>query len=664
MKFFVKLQLRPYQEEALKFALDHGNSIICLPTGTGKTLIACAWACELLNERVAKGIIVIEPSRLLVEQISRYFVEKTNIPEHYIAGIHGGMHKHERKEKWEKSKIIVCTAHVALNDYEFWKDRFNVLIADECHHTVGLHAYNKLLKNYGEYFEYKLGLTATISRQIKGELEKKYGKIYALSYTDPKIRDYVPEWYGEVLDAEFSDIERDLYNKLYEIRKTGGWGIAGVAALAMRYLARDGALALMETYHRALKRNGLIGIIIEDALRSIRKKYGEDAINTLCYNLHKLEAFESTLLSHEFEKAIVFVDRVCVAKFLEQRYKEYNPVTFLGRMHGGKLAQKEALERAKEKGTKLIISTSAGEEGVDLPEADLLIIWSNVTNPIRFIQRLGRIMRKTKEKLKFVTFIATPSTRDYDALYDGLYRVCIEPIARFELSFDLEYLKQIVPKTESYKLVEFIAGSPKLLSELKFAFPRDYSSWIEKHINCGEISFIYGVDSNEWEALLMLLAIDILEIVGSAREFILDLLRTFNLAFNILTKTIIEKFLHQRKLYYAVADYNTLRKDFSIYLCDEEFKWNSLIAKISHKRRKIKEIPFNTASVNSFSRELSNFVEKSQKIMLEIRPAVTLHSNFGEIKGYRNLTLRYKYIPTLDKNLIAVSYTHLTLPTN
>jgi len=78
-KLFLKLRLREYQNEALKYALDKMNTVCILPTGTGKTLIGLAWACELLNKNLAKRILILEPSRYLVEQTYSYYLKNSNL---------------------------------------------------------------------------------------------------------------------------------------------------------------------------------------------------------------------------------------------------------------------------------------------------------------------------------------------------------------------------------------------------------------------------------------------------------------------------------------------------------------------------------------------------------------------------------------------------------
>jgi ERCC4-related helicase len=87
--------------------------------------------------------------------------------------------------------------------------------------------------------------------------------------------------------------------------------------------------------------------------------------------LHKIEIVENILNEHDFEKAIIFVDRVCGANKIFEKFQNLNPVLFLGRLRIGLEKQKEVLEKAQKPEHKLIISTSAGEEGVDLPTVGL-----------------------------------------------------------------------------------------------------------------------------------------------------------------------------------------------------------------------------------------------------------------------------------------------------
>ncbi len=346
----------------------------------------------------------IKPSRFLVEQVAQYYQEKTNMP---VSKVYGIDPPATRTVRWKTGGIlIVATPQVALNDISLLD--FNAAIIDECHHTTGDYAYKKLLSAYE--FPRREGLSATIPDRLCDSIEESIGPVYTWSWRDPDIEPYVPEWYGEVYDAELNAEERKLIKILEDIRnKLRKSPAAGIPSLAIRMFSRDGALALTET----LEKPTAMSFILREAVPILRQ----------CRQLHKIEHLKSVLAEHNFAKAIVFVDRVCVAHAIAEEFEDLNPVCLLGRLHGGSDAQKLALERAKKEETRLVVSTSAGEEGIDLPDADLIVSWSNTASPIRFIQRKGRGMRVSpagKDKPKADVFIGTPDTPDYDVLYFGI----------------------------------------------------------------------------------------------------------------------------------------------------------------------------------------------------------------------------------------------------
>ncbi len=442
----MKISLREYQKEALEYSLAHPDSVCVLPTGTGKTHIGMAWAVELLNRRSTDRVLILEPSRFLVEQVYGVYRKDSGIADGDIKKVYGVVSKEERRKEWQRGRVVVSTPQVALNDIEYL-DSFNAVVVDECHRTVGKYAYVKILGNYK--FKYKLGLTATLTEKVRATVEKYLsGNIIRWTWEElkekyPQYR--FPDWIGEIYDAELNEEEERL---LIELE-----GELGGAGFCLRTFTRDGALALRESLNKPETK------LFYEVPEELKKRID------LLRPLHKLEVVKEVLEEHDFEKAIIFVDRLCVAKRLMEEFKELNPVCFMGRLQLGSEGQRKALEKAQRDEHKLIISTSAGEEGVDLPKADLLIIWSNVASPIRFIQRHGRITRPS-EKLKVVVFVATPSTNhihspDYDSLSDGLEwakenGLDLDPL---ELS-DEENIKTIKSKTFRKRIKNLLYGEP------------------------------------------------------------------------------------------------------------------------------------------------------------------------------------------------------------
>ncbi len=401
------LRPRDYQLEALKWALSKSKAVVVLPTGAGKTLIAALWANELLKSGKSAKVLVLEPTRILVEQVARYF---SNVIDAKVVGVHGQHTRRFRERAFSEFEIVVTTPELALSELKAITDQgFDALVIDECHHTTGKDAYMKFIKKMK--FKWKLGLTAYLPPSRKGEITRYIGEIRVWSWTDPRITKYVPAWIGEVYEAELNEAEKRILKKLEQMRNSSSGKLRALIQLAIRWFVRDGALALKES----MKKDTTLGKILRENVRKlIEDKNVREA--------HKLEALLRILNDHEgFNKAIVFVDRVVLTRYISRCLREYNAIAIHGkRSHEEHV--KTVLSKAKRGDVKVIVSTSAGEEGLDLPEADLLVIWSNVASPIRFIQRHGRIRRLAGRggPPKFVAYLVTPDTPDTDSFVESI----------------------------------------------------------------------------------------------------------------------------------------------------------------------------------------------------------------------------------------------------
>jgi superfamily II DNA or RNA helicase len=474
MKITLKKELRKYQKDALEYALNFSDAVCVLPTGTGKTLIGIAWAVELLNKGVVKRVLALEPSRFLVEQTHKRYLKDTTLSDRDVNWVYGILSKEEREmeEIWEKGIVVVCTPHTAFNDIHLLKD-FDAVIVDECHHTTGKYTYVKLLSQYN--FKYKLGLTATLSEKVRNEVEtfiSRNIRVWTWEELKTKYPQYkFPDWIGEVYDSELEEKEIDFLQNIEKLPLN-----SFSRSFCLRTFTRDGALALKETILNPKTK------LSKEFPEKLKNKFSE------LRELHKIEIVENILNEHDFEKAIIFVDRVCVANKIFEKFQNLNPVLFLGRLRIGLEKQKEVLEKAQKPEYKLIISTSAGEEGVDLPTVDLLIIWSNVASPIRFIQRLGRITRPS-EKLKVVTFVATPGTveinsPDYDSLVDGLILAKKNGVDIAGLE-DEELIKILKTKSFRNRIITLLESHPLTLNEIveKLGFQEKGQKRVEKWLS-------------------------------------------------------------------------------------------------------------------------------------------------------------------------------------
>ena len=78
--------------------------------------------------------------------------------------------------------------------------------------------------------------------------------------------------------------------------------------------------------------------------------------------------------------------------------------------------QVEILDKFRNGEINVIVATSIGEEGLDIPQVDLVVFYEPVPSEIRTIQRRGRTGRSARGK---VIMLVTKDTRDEAFLYSA-----------------------------------------------------------------------------------------------------------------------------------------------------------------------------------------------------------------------------------------------------
>ena len=151
---------REYQRELFLHAL-HGNTLVYLPTGSGKTLIA-AMVLSCMKKLNPKKLMVFLVDRIpLVYQQSDYI--KSQVPDLRVEILAGDIGRFPGdKSRWiatvqalseNKIDLLVMTHQILLNLMA--DDRavvrmsdISVLVFDEAHHCLGNHCYNQIMRDY------------------------------------------------------------------------------------------------------------------------------------------------------------------------------------------------------------------------------------------------------------------------------------------------------------------------------------------------------------------------------------------------------------------------------------------------------------------------------------------------------------------------------------
>ena len=468
-----RIRPRDYQVEAARWALERGRAVVCMPTGTGKTVVAGLWIRWLLESGRIRRVLVLEPTRFMVEQASWFLRERMGLD---ARPVHGGLPPGLRRRGLEEARVVVATPEIVVAEMErFRRAGFDAVVVDECHHTSGLDSYRIVMEELP--FRYRLGLSAFIPPSRLPLIRRLIGEERCWGWGDPGLAKYIPKWAAEVYEAPLNEWEHRLYAEIEALWERVHGRERVILGNALRWLARDGALALRESYEK--------GGLLHRLLRPLEDLLYHPRVRPA----HKFEALVRALADHEPGKAIVFVDRVAIAEYIARRLGG-ETVLILGR---GRVDPREALERARGR-ARIIVSTSAGEEGIDLPEADLVVSWSHTASPLRFVQRLGRMLRAVEDagrRQKYAVYIATPDTVDMDSLIDGLMMAQKHGIY---VGLEPSVLERLLGLSRRRRILELIEENPAPLDVVARALgaPRERVEaslrWLLRH---GYAVYIY-----------------------------------------------------------------------------------------------------------------------------------------------------------------------------
>jgi Fanconi anemia group M protein len=430
-------ELYPFQKKILD-KIKNTALIIGLPTGLGKTYIAGAFLLrETFND--PKRILFLTPSVPLGVQQTLFLRKMLNIDNAFF--ISGNIPPEKRKKlKVWNAGCVVTTPQTFYNDFlsnyeeeiefaksnninlkdilDFFKFPFDIIIADECHSYIGeTDGYSVLFvgKAYGSKI---LALSATPqlhSQKRLEELKRIFESIEVLSIDDPEIKSFIPKRSLILVSVDIPEDLLSIYKQLADIIKEyrnkikEEYGSEHLKEHCKEHSVCITFLALKMMRMRIVE-DGASSVINYNIwkireLREIYEKYKE--LIKRSFN-HKFSIAKEILDMEKFEKAIIFVESVEAAKqlgvMLQKEYGIENVAILIGKEGMNLEQQASALLHFREI-AKILVTTSIGEEGLDIPSADLEIWLDPPSNPKKWIQRFGRVLRKVNKKEIAKTYV-------------------------------------------------------------------------------------------------------------------------------------------------------------------------------------------------------------------------------------------------------------------
>ncbi len=447
------LESRTYQEVIAASAADE-NTLCVLPTGLGKTAVAILLAAHRLEENGGGKVLMLAPTRPLVEQHKSSFERALKVETDIFEVLTGDTRPEKRAEVWKEVGCFFATPQVVENDIINGRvdlDEFVLVVFDEVHRATGDYPYTFIADRYlnaapdGRI----LGLTASPGGN-KAKIEDVAETLGITNFEmrtdeDPDVEPYVQEtethWTKVSLSRNFRRVQRHLQSaerthlkKLKELGlldsidvqkrdllKLRGQlgsrikdeddpalyqGMSHVAAAmkvehALELLETQGATPLHRFFEKMKKDQGTKATkrLLEDDDFTNAMAVTEWMVNNGTEH-PKLEELEELLVEEigGDRNAIVFTqfrDTVDLIHDTLDAHDHLEPVKFKGQKDDfTQQKQISILDDFRAGEYNVLVSTSVGEEGLDIPAVDRVVFYEPVPSEIRAIQRKGRTGRQ------------------------------------------------------------------------------------------------------------------------------------------------------------------------------------------------------------------------------------------------------------------------------
>ncbi len=259
------VEQRLYQLNLAGKALE-GSSLVVLPTGLGKTIIALFVIASRLQRFGGKALI-LSPTKPLVDQHAAFFKKVMALPEEEILAFTGSIAPAEREKLWAQGRLIVSTPQVIENDLltkRISLEDVSHITFDEAHRAVGNYAYTFIAEKYFESAKnpHVLGITAS-----PGSSDEKIAEVCQALHVenvavktekDRDVRPYVQEkeieWLQVLLPAEMAEI-RGYLEKILDDR-LGIIKNLGFSAGSGKYISKKDLLLLQKQLQGEIRIGG------------------------------------------------------------------------------------------------------------------------------------------------------------------------------------------------------------------------------------------------------------------------------------------------------------------------------------------------------------------------------------------------------------------------
>ena len=454
--------LRKHQKQALIAWKANGyNGVLELATGAGKTVTAIFGAVRTIENNEGFVLIIAAPYTDLADQwceelriFGIHAIKCYGNRASWEAQLSGYVNRNDQRQT-EFLAIVVVNNTLKSDHFQSHINRLDAqrlfFIGDECHHHSAIGYIGKTFPKA----QYRIGLSATpfdyINEDKNARLREIYDKsVYTYSLGDA-VRDGVLTPYDYLaIPVELTVEEAEEYINLSE-------KISRAFIIAQNSKNPDSSMALTILL---MKRARLVGAAQNKLpmLRQLLKEQGGVQPYTLFYcgdGKTRIDSDDTDeLLPDDEDYQIERKQRYEVAKIIGEFGGKVSPFT----ADENRQERRQILENFKSGKVDALVAIKCLDEGIDVPACRTAYLIASSRNPRQFIQRRGRILRKSEGKIHasvfdFVVVLPQEMTSHSDLAGDFL-RAELGRVADFASNsrFPNESLSRLQPWIEAYDL--------------------------------------------------------------------------------------------------------------------------------------------------------------------------------------------------------------------
>ena len=407
---FPFLEERPIQIDAYDAWISNGkNGVFAMATGSGKTVTALNCLRKQYKENGYYKAIIVVPTQALAiqwEKEAKAFNFQHIVSTHTDKDWKNTLSRYTTRSLLDQSKsIIIVTTYATFNrkDMQLFINRVKgietfMYIADEAHNIGSTSS----LKHLPHNILWRIGLSATPER-IYDDIGSE--KLYEFFNSRPP--EYTYRYTMKQAIEENILCHYDYYPIFVELTNSEMEEYEYISTQLRKFIDPDTGKYKPEAEKLLLKRKRIIHkaenkkVAISNLLEDLKHKHKLDY--TFVFVPEGYEPDYSERDSYDIDQEDIHIIDEYAQMFKNQGYSYHKYISGLDDAPG-------ILKSFAEGDIQILLSMKCLDEGVDIPRAEHAIFCSSTGNPRQFVQRRGRVLRKSKgkEKAKIWDLIVTP----------------------------------------------------------------------------------------------------------------------------------------------------------------------------------------------------------------------------------------------------------------